>query len=62
VLVVAAAMAGERSAPSEGAVQSAVASRMAAGASRRQAAAEVAADLGVSKRFAYETSLARNGQ
>jgi hypothetical protein len=35
---------------------------MAAGASRRQAAAEVAADLGVSKRFAYETSLARNGQ
>jgi 16S rRNA (cytidine1402-2'-O)-methyltransferase len=34
----------------------------AAGASRRQAAAEVAADLGVSKRFAYETSLARNGQ
>ena len=43
-------------------VQSAVASRMSAGASRRQAAAEVAADLGVSKRFAYETSLARNGQ
>ena len=62
VLVVAAAPAPERSSPSAGEIQSAVWSRMSAGASRRQAAAEVAADLGVSKRFAYETSLARNGQ
>jgi 16S rRNA (cytidine1402-2'-O)-methyltransferase len=62
VLVVAAAPVPERSSPSAGEIQSAVASRMSAGASRRQAAAEVAADLGVSKRFAYETSLARNGQ
>jgi hypothetical protein len=33
---------------------------MSAGASRRQAAADVAADLGVPKRFAYETSLGRS--
>jgi 16S rRNA (cytidine1402-2'-O)-methyltransferase len=62
VLVIAAAPVPERSSPSGLEVQSAVAGRMSAGASRRQAAAEVAADLGVSKRFAYETSLARNGQ
>jgi hypothetical protein len=35
---------------------------MSQGLTRRQAAAEVAADLGVSKRFAYESSLARGGQ
>jgi 16S rRNA (cytidine1402-2'-O)-methyltransferase len=60
VLVVAAAPAEQRSSPSQGEVQSAVASRMSAGASRRQAAADVAADLGVPKRFAYETSLGRS--
>jgi len=60
VLVVAAVPAGERSVPSESEVRSGIASRMSAGASRRQAAADVAADLGVSKRFAYETSLARD--
>ena len=62
VLVIAAAPPSERSSPSGREIHSAVASRMSAGASRRQAAAEVAADLGVSKRFAYETSLAHNGQ
>ncbi len=62
VLVVAAKPDAARSAPDEGEVQRAVASRIAAGASRRQAAADVAADFGVSKRFAYETSLAGNGQ
>ncbi|MGD1011794.1 MAG: 16S rRNA (cytidine(1402)-2'-O)-methyltransferase [Acidimicrobiales bacterium] len=40
-------------------VEKAVASRMAAGASRRQAASAVAAEFGVSKRIAYETSLGR---
>ena len=62
VLVVAGAAAPEAPRPSETDVKSAVASRMAAGASRRQAAAEVASELGVSRRFAYETSLARSGQ
>ena len=59
VLVVAGAAAGQQPPPSAEEVRVAVASRMSAGASRRQASAEVAADLGVSKRFAYETSLAR---
>ncbi len=62
VLVVAGAPMFGSPSPSEAEVQGAVASLMSAGASRRQAAAEVAADLGVSKRFAYETSLAHNGQ
>jgi hypothetical protein len=43
--------------PSEEEVRGAVESRMSAGASRRQAATEAAAGLGVSKRFAYESSL-----
>jgi len=58
VLVVAGAPSNKPSLPSEAEVQGAVERRMAAGASRRQAASEVAADLGVSKRFAYESSLA----
>jgi len=62
VIVVGARPAAERPAPSEAQAQSAVASRMSQGLTRRQAAAEVAADLGVSKRFAYESSLARGGQ
>ncbi len=62
VLVVAAAPGDERSSPSEAAVRRAVESLMSAGASRREAAAEVATGLGVSKRFANETSLAPNGQ
>jgi 16S rRNA (cytidine1402-2'-O)-methyltransferase len=62
VLVVAARPDVAPATPDEGDVRRAVASRMAAGASRRQAAAEVAADFGVSKRLAYETSLARNAQ
>lgn len=62
VIVVAAAPAGEHPAPSEVEVRRAVANRMSAGVSRRQAAAEVAEELGVSKRLAYEISLARNGQ
>jgi len=62
VLVVAAATVGQSPAPSEDEVQSEVARRMGAGASRRQAAAEVAAEFGVSKRFAYESSLSRHGQ
>jgi 16S rRNA (cytidine1402-2'-O)-methyltransferase len=62
VIVVAAKPDAERSAPDEGELLRAVQDRIAAGASRRQAAAEVAADFGVSKRFAYETSLGRNGQ
>jgi hypothetical protein len=45
--------------PSEEDVRGAVEDRMSAGAGRRQAAAEVAAGLGVSKRFAYESSLDR---
>jgi 16S rRNA (cytidine1402-2'-O)-methyltransferase len=58
VLVVAGAPSNKPLLPSEAEVQSAVERRMTAGASRRQAASEVAADLGVSKRFAYESSLA----
>jgi 16S rRNA (cytidine1402-2'-O)-methyltransferase len=58
VLVVAGAPSHKQPLPSEEEVQSAVESRMSAGVSRRQAANEVAADLGVSKRFAYESSLA----
>jgi 16S rRNA C1402 (ribose-2'-O) methylase RsmI len=57
VLVVAGAPSHKQPLPSEEEVQSAVESRMSAGVSRRQAANEVAADLGVSKRFAYESSL-----
>ena len=49
-------------APNEEEVQQAVESRMSAGASRREAAAGAAAELGVSKRFAYETSLERADQ
>lgn len=59
VIVVAGAPAGKRSSPNEGEVRNAVASRMSAGASRRQAAAAVAVELDVPKRFAYETSLDR---
>lgn len=62
VLVVAGAGAGSKPSPSDEEVRGAVAGRMSAGASRRQAAAEVAADLGVSKRFAYETSLPHSGR
>jgi len=60
VLVVAGAFSDARPRPGEEEVQLAVAGRMSSGASRRQAAAEVAASLGVSKRFAYETSLAHD--
>jgi 16S rRNA (cytidine1402-2'-O)-methyltransferase len=59
VIVVATATEPKRSAASEEEVRLAVACRILAGASRRQAAAEVAAELRVSKRFAYETSLGR---
>ncbi|MGO8722422.1 MAG: 16S rRNA (cytidine(1402)-2'-O)-methyltransferase [Acidimicrobiales bacterium] len=58
VLVVAGASFDGQPHASAAEVRGAVQSRMAAGASRRQAANEVAGDLGVSKRFAYETSLA----
>ena len=57
VLVVAGTTAAKAPA-SEEEVRRAVESRMSGGASRRQAATEVAAELGVSKRVAYETSLA----
>ncbi|HLN05603.1 MAG TPA: 16S rRNA (cytidine(1402)-2'-O)-methyltransferase [Acidimicrobiales bacterium] len=60
VLVVAAAPTGARPLPSEEEIRSAVVDRMSAGVSRRQAAADVAADLGVSKRLAYESSLPRS--
>jgi len=53
---------GASHAPSDEEVASAVESRMSAGASRRQAAADVAAVLGVSKRVAYETSLVHGGR
>ena len=59
VLVIAGAPPGRRALPSEEDVKGAVEDRMSAGAGRRQAAAEVAAGLGVSKRFAYESSLDR---
>ena len=55
----AAGAAGGVASPSEEEIRAAVASRMSAGASRREAAAGVAAELGLSKRFAYETSLQR---
>jgi len=48
--------------PTDEEIASAVASRMSAGASRSQAAADVAASLGVSKRVAYETSLVDGGR
>jgi 16S rRNA (cytidine1402-2'-O)-methyltransferase len=59
VLVVAGAPPQQRSLPSPEEVTLAVESRMSAGLSRRQAASEAADELGVPKRFAYETSLAR---
>jgi 16S rRNA (cytidine1402-2'-O)-methyltransferase len=62
VLVVAGAPARARASTSGEEAKQAVDSRMSAGASRRQAAAEVATELGVSKRFAYESSLARGDQ
>jgi 16S rRNA (cytidine1402-2'-O)-methyltransferase len=62
VLVVAGAPSRQKSPPSEDEVKRAVASLMSAGASRRQAANEVAAELGVSKRSAYETSLAHGAR
>ena len=62
VIVVAGATGDARPQASEDQVRSAVAARMSEGASRRQAATEVAAELEVSKRFAYETSLARGGR
>ena len=55
----AAGAAGGVASPSEEEIRAAVARRMSAGASRREAAAGVAAELGVSRRFAYETSLQR---
>jgi len=57
VLVVAGAPSDKQLLPSEEEVRDAVESRMSAGTSRRQAATEVAAGLGVSRRFAYESSL-----
>ena len=62
VLVVAGAPPSAVCLPGAEEVTAAVAAKMSAGLSRRQAAIEVAADLGVSKRFAYETSLARSDQ
>lgn len=58
VLVVDGAPAGAGRAPNEEEVRRAVEARMSGGASRRQAAAGVASELGVSKRLVYETSLA----
>jgi 16S rRNA (cytidine1402-2'-O)-methyltransferase len=58
VLVVAGAPRASRALPDEDEVRQAVEVKMSAGSSRRQAANEVAAELGVPKRFAYETSLA----
>ncbi|MGA2530540.1 MAG: 16S rRNA (cytidine(1402)-2'-O)-methyltransferase [Acidimicrobiales bacterium] len=58
VLVVAGAPRRSLPLPSPEEVTIAVESRMSGGLSRRQAASEAAAELGVSKRFAYETSLA----
>ncbi len=54
--------AGATAVPSDEEIASAVASRMSAGSSRRQAATDVAAVLGVSKHVAYETSLAHGGR
>jgi len=62
VLVVAGASAQEVLLPSEAEVKSAVEAKMSAGASRRQAANEVAVDLSVPKRFAYEASLTHGAQ
>jgi 16S rRNA (cytidine1402-2'-O)-methyltransferase len=57
VLVVAGAPLQHKPPPDSEEVRGAVESRMAAGVSRRQAANEVAAALGVPKRLAYESSL-----
>jgi 16S rRNA (cytidine1402-2'-O)-methyltransferase len=57
VLVVAAAPAQKRDLPPAEEVRRAVEAKMSAGSSRRQAANEVAGELGVPKRFVYETSL-----
>ncbi len=57
MLVVGGARPGAQPLPSEEEVRAAVERRMSAGASRRQAANEVAAGLGISKRYAYESSL-----
>jgi 16S rRNA (cytidine1402-2'-O)-methyltransferase len=58
VLVVSGAPARAGPTPSEEELRRAVEARMSGGASRRQAAAGVASELGVSKRLVYETSLA----
>ncbi len=57
VLVVAGARPGGQVLPSEQEVRAAVEKRMSAGTSRRQAANEVAAGLGISRRYVYESSL-----
>lgn len=59
VLVVGGAPEATQAAVSEEQIRQAVASHMSMGASRSKAASEVAAQLGVSKRSAYETSLGR---
>ncbi len=58
VLVVAGAPFAGPPPPSEEELRDAVGAKMSAGASRRQAAIEVSAELGVPRRLAYETSLA----
>jgi 16S rRNA (cytidine1402-2'-O)-methyltransferase len=62
VLVVAGASTRGDFLPSEAEVKSAVQAKMSTGASRRQAANEVAVALGVPKRFAYEASLDHGDQ
>lgn len=57
VIVVGGARPGGQPLPSEEEVRAAVERQMSAGESRRQAANEVAAGLGISKRYAYESSL-----
>ena len=62
VLVVGGAAPTQVSEPSAEELRMAVERRMAAGSSRRQAAGEAAAELKVSKRLAYETSLSHPGR